>query len=140
MMPISPPTTRRRWGRRILVLAALVAPVAICPWPHPGVAISGPPCGDAPWWDLSHKLIAYIWASHLERQWASAEPQTRGQLEQYLSLHSVRQITPAQSCWGSRRKLTSGETMVQYLILWHAPLDVVYDQGGTIRSIYTSYE
>jgi hypothetical protein len=57
-----------------------------------------------------------------------------------LSLYSMRQIQPAESCWGSRRQLASGETMIQYLILWHAPLDVVYDQGNRIQMIYTSYE
>jgi hypothetical protein len=30
--------------------------------------------------------------------------------------------------------------MVQYSLLWHAPLDVVYDAEDRIQAIYTSYE
>jgi hypothetical protein len=36
--------------------------------------------------------------------------------------------------------LAPGERMVQYLLLWHAPLDVVYDRQDGIRMIFTSYE
>ena len=30
--------------------------------------------------------------------------------------------------------------MIQYMILWNAPLDVVYDKRDRIVMIYTSYE
>ena len=36
--------------------------------------------------------------------------------------------------------LKPGERMIQYMILYRAPLDVVYTTNDTIVAIYTSYE
>jgi hypothetical protein len=113
----------------------------VVPWPHPGRNVGEAGCETAvQWWDVAHELGAYVWASQLEKGWARAKPERRHELEGMLSLYSVRQIVPAESCWGSRRQLSPGDTMVQYLILWHAPLDVVYDRSGRVQMIYTSYE
>ena len=86
------------------------------------------------------EVIPYFYACHLERSWSKAQPTTRAELEKYLHLYSTRQILPSESNWGKDYKLGGGERMVQYLILWNAPLDVVYNKDDRIMEIYTSYE
>jgi hypothetical protein len=119
-------------------LALLFALVIVVPWPHPGRR-SSDPC-ELPPWELFHGILAYLHAGRLESRWHAASPQTRAELERHLSLYSTRTITPAESCWGKHRALAHGETMIQYELLWHAPLDVVYDASGGIQAIFTSYE
>jgi hypothetical protein len=85
-------------------------------------------------------LLAYFYAGHLERNWVKANPHTKSELERHLHLYSMRQIKPSESLWANWYKLKDGERMVQYLILWNAPLDVVYDQNDNIKHISTSYE
>jgi hypothetical protein len=82
----------------------------------------------------------YLWALHLESKWAPAEPKSRAELEGFLSPYSQRVIEPPQSGWGSDHELRSGERMVQYRLLYRAPLDVVYTTNDAIVAIYTSYE
>ena len=82
----------------------------------------------------------YMWASRLEARWHPANPKTKVELESFLSLYSQRDIQPSESGWGSNHELQSGERMTQYLLLWSAPLDVVYASNDTIVAIYTSYE
>ena len=84
--------------------------------------------------------LGYMAASRMEATWRDNGPQTRAELESYLNLYSTQGIVPSQSCWGRRWKLAPQENMVQYLILWHAPLDVVYDREDRIKMIFTSYE
>ena len=85
-------------------------------------------------------LAPYAWASHLEVHWRRAKPRTRSELESHLALYSLREIQPTQSDWGRNHQLTPGEQMFQHLLLWSAPLDVVYTSNGVIAAIYTSYE
>ncbi len=85
-------------------------------------------------------IPGYLWAVYLESKWVPAKPRTRAELEQHLLLYSVRSIPPSESPWGRTYKLKPNEFMVQYLLLWSAPLDVVYDDGGQIQRIFTSYE
>jgi hypothetical protein len=86
-------------------------------------------------------LIApYPWAAYLETKWQPAHPKTRTELESFLSLYSQHPIQPSQSDWGHDYRLQPGERMIQYLLLWNAPLDVVYTTNDTIVVIYTSYE
>jgi hypothetical protein len=82
----------------------------------------------------------YVWASHLEAKWQPANPKTKAELESYLSLYTKRDIQPSQSEWGNQYQLQPGEQMTQYLLLWNAPLDVVYTSNNTVVAIYTSYE
>jgi len=82
----------------------------------------------------------YVWASHLESKWHPANPKTKAELESFLSLYSQRDIQTSQSDWGRDHQLQPGERMTQYLLLWNAPLDVVYTSNDTIVAIYTSYE
>jgi hypothetical protein len=82
----------------------------------------------------------YVWASHLEAKWRPADPKTKAELESFLSLYSKRDMQPAQSEWGHDYKLQAGERMTQYLLLWSAPLDIVYSSNNTVVMIYTSYE
>lgn len=82
----------------------------------------------------------YVWASHLESKWHPADPKTKTELESFLSLYSQRDIQPSTSGWGSSHQLQPGERMTQYLLLWNAPLDVVYTGNDMIVAIYTSYE
>ena len=89
---------------------------------------------------ICFSLVSYFYALDLESNWSKAHPTTRVELEKYLHLYSTRQISPGESDWGKDYKLASGERMIQYLILWDAPLDVVYDKGDQIKAIYTSYE
>jgi hypothetical protein len=90
-------------------------------------------------WVLS-LMVPYWWALHLEAKWRAANPTTKTQLESLLSLYSKREIQTAQSMWGRDYKLQSGERMMQYRLLYNAPLDVVYTSNDTIVAIYTSYE
>ena len=83
---------------------------------------------------------AYIYACRMEASWSRANPQTRADLEQHLSLYTTRTIHPSQSDWGSNHQLAPGERMLQYRILGAAELDVVYDTNDRVRMIYTSYE
>ncbi len=85
-------------------------------------------------------FLAYMYAVHLEDQWVPADPKTKAELEAFLHCYSARVIQPKESLWGRGYKLRSGERMVQYLILWSAPLDVVYDAEDNIKATYTSYE
>jgi len=82
----------------------------------------------------------YLWARHLEARWQPADPKTKVELESFLSLYSQRDIQPSESDWGSHHQLKSGERMTQYLLLWNAPLEVVYTSSNTIVEIHTSYE
>lgn len=82
----------------------------------------------------------YFWALHLESKWDPANPKTKAELESYLSLYSQPDIQPSQSVWGRSHKLHPGERMTQYLLLWSAPLDVVYSSNNIVVAIYTSYE
>jgi len=82
----------------------------------------------------------YVWASHLESRWHPANPKTKAELESYLSLYSQHNIQPSQSDWGRSHQLQPGERMTQYLLLWSAPLDVVYSSNDVVVAIYTSYE
>lgn len=133
-------------ARRTLLLgvACSLAVAGVLPWPHAGQAIAGTgtidlPC-KVPGWDLLHEVVAYLYATRLEGQWVQAKVGSRSELEQHLWLYSTREISVRESCWGSSRQLAANERMVQYLILWHAPLDVVYDSDDRIQAIYTSYE
>jgi len=83
---------------------------------------------------------SYLWALHLESRWYPANPKTQTELESYLSLYSVHDIQPAESEWGLDHKLQPGERMTRYLLLWAAPLDVVYTTNNAVVTIYTSYE
>ena len=91
-------------------------------------------------WLTATGVTAYIFALILEERWNKAQPKTRNELEQYLYLYSTKTILPSQSMWGWNYELKNDEKMVQYLLLWKAPLDVVYDSNDNIRMIYTSYE
>ena len=82
----------------------------------------------------------YLYALYLESNWSKVNPTSRAGLEKYLHLYSTREISPSESNWGRDYKLGEGERMVQYLILWKEPLDVVYDKDENIMVIYTSYE
>ena len=82
----------------------------------------------------------YMWASHLEARWTPAKPSTRAEMESYLSLYRAREIQPSASDWGRNHVLREGDKMVQYMILWNAPLEVVYDRDGKLLAFYTSYE
>lgn len=83
---------------------------------------------------------AYMYAVHLEEKWEAANPKTKVELEKYLDHYSTRIIDPSESLWGNAYPLKKNERMVQYLILWSMPLDVVYDDKDNIKAIYTSYE
>lgn len=82
----------------------------------------------------------YLWALHLESKWSPAKPRSEVELESYLSLYSKKEIQPSESAWGCEHRLQAGERMIQYLLLWSAPLDVVYSSDGELVAIYTSYE
>lgn len=82
----------------------------------------------------------YLWACYLESQWKSANPQTREEMESHLSLYKAKEILPTESSWGKYHTLRDGDKMIQYMILWSAPLDVVYDQENKLIAAYTSYE
>ena len=83
---------------------------------------------------------SYFYASYLENQWRSADPKVKSDLEKYLHFYSERIIEPKSSMWGRNYVLAENEKMVQYLILWSQPLDVVYDDRDNIKMIFTSYE
>lgn len=82
----------------------------------------------------------YMWASYLESRWRPVNPKSRAELESFLSLYSRRDIQPSQSDWGRGHQLEPGERMTQYLLLWNAPMEVVYSSNDGIVAIYTSYE
>ena len=84
--------------------------------------------------------LPYFWALHLESKWVPAHPKNRAEMESHLSLYSMREIQPAQSGWGSKHEMHEGDKMVQYMIFWSQPLEVVYDKGDRMIASYTSYE
>jgi hypothetical protein len=86
------------------------------------------------------EIAPYWWALHLEAKWHDANPTTKAKLESFLSLYSEREIQTSQSLWGHDHPLRPGERMVQYRLLYNAPLDVIYTSSNTIVAIYTSYE
>lgn len=85
-------------------------------------------------------MASYFYALHLESRWQPANPRTRQELEQYLSLYTAHRIAPSESLWGKTYKLGSNEEMIQYRILYRAPLDVVYDEKSRVVRIFRSYE
>jgi hypothetical protein len=89
---------------------------------------------------IASGFLAYLYAVYLEDQWMLAKPKTKAELEVFLHCYSTQVIQPSESLWGNGYKLRKNERMVQYLILWNAPLDVVYDSENNIKAIYTSYE
>ena len=91
-------------------------------------------------WFIWSGTLGYFWALHLESRWVPAAPRSRADLERHLFLYSTRIIEPRESAWGRGYQLKPNEFMLQYRLLWSAPLDVVYDDGGMIQAIYTSYE
>ena len=111
---------RRRWVRALLLSTSAVSAI----------------------WAGYLFLVAfsYGWALHLETEWRPANPTTRSQIEHCLSLYTVREIDPKDSMWGRDYVLRKGEKMIQYMIVWDSPLDVVYDEHESIMAIYTSYE
>ena len=86
------------------------------------------------------QVAPYLWALHLEQRWIAAQPTTRAEFESCLSLYSEHDIQPYQSVSGSHEQLRPGDHMIEYLLLWKAPSDVVYDSNDVITQIYTSYE
>lgn len=86
------------------------------------------------------EIAPYFWALHLEAKWSAANPTTKTQLESFLTLYSQREIRTSQSMWGHNHQLELGERMIQYRLLYRAPLDVVYTTNDSIVAIYTSYE
>ena len=127
----------KRTPRKLLsTLGACVALAVVVPWPHPGRDLRCQPAA----WEVPHGIVAYLYAGYLEDRWARAHLQSRADLERYLHLYGTKQIAPRESCWGHDYVLKPGESFLQYQILWHAPLDVVYDSSERIRVIYTSYE
>lgn len=84
--------------------------------------------------------MPYLWALHLESKWMVAHPKTRTEMESHLSLYSMREIQPAQSGWGSKHVLLEGDQMIQYMLFWTQPLEVVYDKNDRMIASYTSYE
>ncbi len=89
---------------------------------------------------ITASATPYLWASYLESKWHPARPDTKEALESHLSLYRKYEITPAESSWGRNHVLDRGHRMIRYMILWNAPLDVVYDENNGIVRIYTSYE
>ncbi len=83
---------------------------------------------------------AYLYAYSLQDRALSAG--TRDEMEQIVRFSSAHEIQPKDSMWGNRYELGDGEAMIQYRILWHedCPLDVVYDEAGRVRAVFTSYE
>ncbi|MEO5715363.1 MAG: hypothetical protein ABIT37_17930 [Luteolibacter sp.] len=85
-------------------------------------------------------VVPYFWAGHLEAKWTAAHPKTRVEMESYLSLCTMREIQPAQSGWGRNHPMQDGDKMIQYLLFWTQPLEVVYDKNDRMIASYTSYE
>ena len=84
--------------------------------------------------------FSYGFALRLESSWEPADPRTRTELESHLYYYSNRPIDPSRSMWGHGARLEPGQRMVQYLLLWSAPLDVIYDADDRVVRIWTSYE
>ena len=89
---------------------------------------------------LNASTISYLWAGVLEVRWSKADPKTRREMESYLSLYRISEINPFESSWGKLHVMRDGDRMLRYVILWDAPLDVVYDRDDRVQAIYTSYE
>ncbi len=85
-------------------------------------------------------VVPYFWALSLESKWTAAHPKTRAEMESHLSLYTLREIQPSQSAWGSKHPMQTGDKMIQYLLFWTQPLEVVYDRDDRMSAIYTSYE
>lgn len=83
---------------------------------------------------------SYMFACLLESRWSEADPKTKIEMESYLHLYTTKQIHPTNSGWGSHYELKNGERMIQYMILFRSPLDVVYDSNDFVKAIFTSYE
>jgi hypothetical protein len=124
-------------GKSKIVAVGVAILAGVLPWPHPGRRTGA--C-TTPLWEIGHDFISYMYALQLETEWHRAQPRTKSELEQHLRLYATKPIVPAESCWGRWHALRPGDSMLQYQILWHAPLDVVYDSTGRIVVIFTSYE
>ena len=87
------------------------------------------------------ETIGYIYSTVvLEPKWEKAMPHTEIELERTLSFYSKHKIEPEESLWGNKYEMKEGESMVQYLILWRTPLDIVYDKDKNIVRFFRSYE
>jgi hypothetical protein len=82
----------------------------------------------------------YVWALHLESKWRPADPQTRLEMESFLSLYSQREIDIDTSPWARGSEFNPGDRMIRYSVLLGAPLDVVYTRDDLVVGIFTTYE
>lgn len=81
----------------------------------------------------------YFYCLARESSWLAARTETEldGRM---VVFYSKRQIIPAESMWGNRYQLRPGERMIQYLVLYKEPFDVVFDGQGHVVTAFTSYE
>lgn len=91
-------------------------------------------------WLSRNGRFSWMYASYLESKWQRTNPQTRTDLEKILHLYSVTSVDPSESEWGARPQPKKNEHILKYLILWDAPVYVVYDQEDAIVRIFPSYD
>ena len=83
--------------------------------------------------------LSYYYCSSRESSWQRAIDEK--DLESRLfAFYSKSSILPEQSYMGRNHVLTPGQRMTRYLIFNKEPLDIAYNQDGTIAGFYVSYE
>jgi hypothetical protein len=125
------------------ILVAVIATIGFIKWRNRwlrGVSAALAALSLAATLYLAWEATPYFYACYLESQWRAGKPKTQEELESYLSLYREQEIDISQSLWGKHHELQEGERMVQYLIMWREPLDVVYNSSNQIVRIFTSYE
>ncbi len=85
------------------------------------------------------RAIPYFYCLARESSWLQAK--TEAELDRKMFMfYSKRPIAPSESMWGRRYDLKPGERMIQYLVFYCEPYDVVFDSESRIIEAFTSYE
>lgn len=83
--------------------------------------------------------LSYIYCSLREGSWKKATNE-RDLESRLFAFYSKNSILPEQSYMGRDHVITSGQRMTRYLIFDKEPLDIVYNEDGSVVGFYVSYE
>ena len=83
--------------------------------------------------------LSYIYCSFREASWKKATNE-RDLESRLFAFYSKSSIMPEQSYMGRNHVITPGQRMTRYMIFDKEPLDIVYNEDGSIAGFYVSYE
>ncbi len=83
---------------------------------------------------------SYALATHQYETLVAKKPTSKSDVEGLLFLCLAQKVDVTNSLWSKSLALEPGEVCWQYKVLWHEPIDVVYDSEGKVKYILPSFE